>query len=439
MEPLNVFVLGLEEENVDTLLDVPYAAECRFHPLLGQEELLHGEIDIAALLDKAQRHLKGFDGNIDAIVGYWDFPVSIMVPILTSRFGLRGPDLEAVVKCEHKYWSRLEQQKVTDACPRFALVDLDHAERCPEGMRYPMWLKPVKSVDSELAFHVKDDAEFRDAVARIREGVDRMGKPFDHVLRTLDLPPEIAEAGGAACLAEEAMSGARAAVEGYVRDGDIKVYGILDSITYPGESSFLRHQYPSQLPPGTQRRLEDLSQRVIAQIGLNDSTFSIEYFCDPETGDVGLLEINPRHSQSHARLFDQVDGMANHHCMLSLALGRDPSLPYRKGPYALAAKWYLRRFEDGVVRGRATEEEIAQTEREIPGVNIHALVDVGQRLSEIPRAEDSYSHELAHISVAAGDETELREKYDRCVEALAFTFDDGDEDKAGRPTARQGG
>ncbi|MEU5876247.1 ATP-grasp domain-containing protein [Spirillospora sp. NPDC047279] len=425
MEPPNVFVLGLEEENLDVLLDVPYAAECRFHPLLGHKELLYGEIDLAALLDKAQRQLEDFDGSIDAVVGYWDFPVSTMVPILVRRFGLRGPSLEAVLKCEHKYWSRLEQQKVTDAHPRFALLDLDGAERRPEGMRYPMWLKPVKSVDSELAFHVKDDEEFRDAVAQIREGVGRMGEPFDHVLRSLDdLPPEIAAAGGAACLAEEAMSGPRAAVEGYVRDGEITVYGILDSLTYPGRSNFLRHQYPSQLPPGTRHRLEDVSKRVIAQIGLNDATFSIEYFCDPETDDVCLLEINPRHSQAHARLFEQVDGAANHHCMLSLALGRDPSLPYRQGPYALAAKWYLRRFDDGVVRGRATEEEITRAESEIPGVSINPLVEVGQRLSESPRAEDPYSHELAHISVAADDEAELCEKYERCVEALAFTFDD---------------
>jgi biotin carboxylase len=431
MEPVNVFVLGLEEDNFDTLLDVPYADECRFLPLLGREELLYGEIDIAALLDKAQRRLEAFDGSIDAIVGYWDFPVSTMVPILTRRFGLRGPELEAVVKCEHKYWSRLEQRKATDAYPRFALLDLENAERPPEGMRYPMWLKPVKSVDSELAFHVKDDAQFRDAVAHVREGVDRMGRPFDHVLRLLDLPPEIAEAGGAACLAEEAMTGARAAVEGYVRDGDIKVYGILDSITYPGRSSFLRHQYPSQLPAGTQRTLEDVSTRVIAQIGLDNSTFSIEYFCDPETGEVGLLEINPRHSQAHARLFEQVDGMPNHHCMLSLALGRDPSLPYRQGHYDLAAKWYLRRFEDGVVRARATDEEIEQAERDIPGVSIHPMVEVGQRLSEAPQAEDSYSHQLAQISVAAADETELREKYDRCVKALAFDFDDGEGDGDG--------
>ncbi|MFK4273356.1 biotin carboxylase, partial [Streptomyces milbemycinicus] len=85
---------------------------------------------------------------------------------------------------------------------------------------------------------------------------------------------------------------------------------------------------------------------------------SIEYFYDPATDEINLLEINPRHSQSHAELFAYVDGVSNHHCMLSLALGEDPALPYRSGPYTMAAKWYYRWFADGVVHDTPVEEEI---------------------------------------------------------------------------------
>ena len=72
-----------------------------------------------------------FDGRIDAIVGYWDFPVSTLVPILGERYGIRSTSLESVVKCEHKYWSRLEQQKVIDRHPRFGRVDLDSRRPLP--------------------------------------------------------------------------------------------------------------------------------------------------------------------------------------------------------------------------------------------------------------------------------------------------------------------
>jgi hypothetical protein len=208
----DIFVLGLDEQNLKTLRDVPHAEEYRFHPLLSRDELQGGEIPVPELIEKAARKLEEASGRIDAIVGYWDFPVCTITPILCRRFGLASADLEAVVKCEHKYWSRLEQQKVTDAHPRFALLHLDEPVRPPEGLHYPMWIKPVKSYASQLAFRVADDAQFHAAAAEIRAGIGRIGRAFEYILRRLDLPPEIAAAGGGACLVEEALSGAQVTV-----------------------------------------------------------------------------------------------------------------------------------------------------------------------------------------------------------------------------------
>ncbi|QYN40543.1 ATP-grasp domain-containing protein [Pseudonocardia sp. DSM 110487] len=391
-----------------------------FVPVLTDAEMQEGEVSIPDLLDRAIRTLDGRDTPVDAVIGFWDFPISTLVPLLAARYNLHGASLESVVKCEHKYWSRVEQQRVTDAHPRFGLVDLDDP-RLPDGLRYPMWLKPVKSYSSELAFHVSDDRQFADAVAEIRDGIGRLGRPFEWILDQLDLPPEIAEVGGQACLAEEAMTGARAATEGYVHDGEVVVYGVLDSITYPGRSSFLRHQYPSQLPEPVRKRLVELSERVIERVGLNWTTFSVEFFCDPDSGDVSLLEINPRHSQSHAQLFADVDGIANHHAMVELALGRAPDLPHGEGPYEIAAKWYHRRFEDGVLRRGPSPEEVARIEREIPGVRVTPVAREGQRLSEL-LGQDSYSFELTDVIVGARDEAELRAKYERAVSALTYEF-----------------
>ena len=49
--------------------------------------------------------------------------------MLSERYGTRSTSLESVVKCEHKYWSRLEQQKVIDEHPRFGRVDLEAETR----------------------------------------------------------------------------------------------------------------------------------------------------------------------------------------------------------------------------------------------------------------------------------------------------------------------
>lgn len=248
------------------------------------------------------------------------------------------------------------------------------------------------------------------------------------MLDQLELPPEIAVVGGQACLAEEALSGDQMATEGYVFEGEVTVYGVLDSIDYPGSSTFLRHQYPSQCSSDVQQRLADISKRVITQIGLDNSTFSIEFFHDPQTGAINLLEINPRHSQSHAALFHHVDGAPNHHAMLSIALGRDPRLPHRQGRWGIAAKWYHRRFHDSMLLRGPTQEEIERVQREIPGVAVHPVAEEGRRLSDSPKAKDSYSFELTDIVVGAADEADLVDKYERTVAALRYEFDD---DRAG--------
>ncbi|MFJ4879286.1 ATP-grasp domain-containing protein [Streptomyces sp. NPDC088745] len=420
--PQNIFVIGLDEANLPTLRAVPHAAEYVFHPLLTIGELQSGEVSVPDLIDRATRVLDAFEGSVDAIVGYWDFPVSTLVPILAERYGTRSTSLESVVKCEHKYWSRLEQEKVVQEHPKFGRVDLSADEPAvPEGMSFPMWVKPALSYSSELAFGVKDQQEFREAVGAIREGVSRVGRPFEYVLDQLDLPEEMAGVGGQVCLAEESLTGVQVAVEGYVHEGEVVVYGVLDSINYPGSSSFLRHQYPSALPEPVIRRLHDVSKKVMRQIGMDAATFSIEYFYDPQTEALNLLEINPRHSQSHAELFEYVDGVPNHHCMLSLALGRDPRLPHRQGPYRVAAKWYYRWFADGTVRQTPGPEDIARIEREIPGVRIDVVPGEGQRLSDTEQ-QDSYSYEIAHIFTGGDSEDDIRAKYDRAVAALGLDF-----------------
>jgi biotin carboxylase len=418
--PAHVFVLGMDELNLETLRHLD-PDEYAFHELLPKDALIGvDDIDLPALLERAQTRLETADEPVDAIIGYWDFPVSSMLPILCRRFGVPGPPLEAVVKCEHKYWSRLEQRTVIDEVPEFALVDLDDGDGLPPNLQYPVWLKPVKSVSSELAFRVGDRDEWDAAVTQIRDGIGKYGEPFAHVLEQLDdLPPEIAAVGASACLAEEAAEGRQVTVEGYADGEGAHVYGIVDSVRYPDSSSFLRYQYPSGLPEHVQARLAELSERVIERIGLTAITFNIEYFWNPDDDRIRLLEVNPRHSQSHAILFEDVDGLSNHEAMVKLALGRTPSRSPGKGRYAVAAKWFLRAFDDGVVARAPSSAEVDRVEQEVDGVTVRVVPDEGQRLSDLVQ-QDSYSYELAEIMVGARDEAELVAKYECCVQLLPF-------------------
>ena len=78
------------------------------------------EIDFDALLERSRAELDAFDGSVDAIVTHWDFPTSVLGPVLATERGLPAPSLTSLLKCEHKYWSRLEQRRcVPEVVPGF--------------------------------------------------------------------------------------------------------------------------------------------------------------------------------------------------------------------------------------------------------------------------------------------------------------------------------
>jgi hypothetical protein len=419
----NVFVLGMDEHNRQVLENMRDAGRYRFHSLLSFGDIYDGEISFVDALDSAQRKLDSFDGLRDAIIGFWDFPVSSLAPLLRKRYGLPTASIEEVVMCEHKYWSRLVQQQTIDEYPAFALVDPERDLAPPKGLRFPMWVKPVKSFSSVLAFGVADEEAYVEALAKIREGIGWIGEPFDELLEYVDLPPEVAAAGGQACLAEEAITGRQLTVEGYRHRGEVVLYGVVDSVRYDNSPSFQRFQYPSSVPKGVIERLNDISRRLVTQIGLERMTFNIEYFWDPGTDAITLLEINPRHSQSHAELFADVDGMSNHEAMLRLALDRDPDFPRARGRYEVAAKCFVRRFSDGLVRRHPSKEEIQAIQNIVPGTTVDLTAHAGDVLSEM-NEQDSYSYQLASVYIGAADETELMEKFEQVVAALPYEIDD---------------
>jgi len=422
----NIFVLGLDDTNRATLGRLADADQYDFHQLLGRDELQTGTVSVPHLLERAHAVLDAFPGSIDAIVGYWDFPVSMMVPILCDRYGLCSASLTAVVKCEHKYWSRLQQQQVIEECPAFGLIDPhDPQPRLPVPLGYPVWIKPIKSTASQGAHFVENDEQLRNALAQVRVEVERIGGPFNAVLELLDLPPDIAGIDGRACIVEEALTGQQVTVEGYSRGGHVDIYGVVDSVSYPDTPSFLRYEYPSsRVPAHVQERMSEISRRVIVALGLTNSTFNIEYFWDPDSDRLRLLEVNARHSQSHARLFEMVDGVSNHAFMIDLGLNREPRrLVPGAGPFPIAAKWFLRRFSDGVVRRVPTAQEISALVARLPGTTVEVLFSVGDRLSN-GEGEDSFSFVLAEIVTGGRDQQDLLDRYDKCVRSLPFEIDD---------------
>lgn len=435
----NVFVLGLDDFNHAALSQSRDAEHIRFHPLLSHPEVQGADaypVDVA--LEKCRERLRSYPGRIDAIMGYWDFPVTLLLPLLAREFGVPAPSFESIVRCEHKYWCRREGRRmVPDHTPTFRVVDpFDEESLNALDLDTPYWIKPIKSADAELAFRVREPKDLQRFLPQIRERIGRFSEPFDHLLQYGDLPEEVARINGRHCLAEEELSGRQCTVEGYVHDGTVHVHGIIDSYRYPGVSSFLRYEYPSRLAHRFQERLAGVSRRIIEGAGLDQSTWNIEFFVDERSGEAGVLEVNPRLSQSHSDMFRLVDGASNLEIAVALALGQKPEFPRGEGPYAAASKFYLRVFRDATVSRVPSPREIARIEERFPGTRINVTVEEGARLSDL-WGQDSYSYRLADIHMGASSPRRLLEKFRACRDVLPFEFDREAPDLAPLPMRRR--
>lgn len=422
----NIFVIGLDDHNRAELRTLRGAESIQFHSLLPVEEVKQTDRHaMDTLMGKAEAQLDAFDGSIDAIIGFWDFPVSLMVPLLCERHGTIGPSLESVLKCEHKYWNRLEQRRwLGPHVPRVNPVDpFADDPFATVDLAFPFWLKPVKAYSSLLGFRVEDRTDFDRAMAAVRRGIGRFAEPFNYFLSRVSPPEEVANVDGYWCVAEEISRGAQCTQSGFACQGDIHTYGLIDTHYYPAADSIFRFRYPSDFSPDMERKMAEISTNIMARIGVENTPFNVEYFYDRDQDRLQILEINPRISQSLADLYAKVDGVSNHQVVVDVAIGRRPEVRRGEGPHGVAAKFLHRVFRDGIVRRVPDERDLRKVQGAFPGTVVQVTVAPGQRLSELG-GQDSYSYKLAMIYMGAGDEETLLENYNRCVEMLNFEIDE---------------
>ncbi len=421
----NVFIIGLDDFNLSMIKQVKNAENYNFIGLLDIHSLIDsGQYRLQDMLDLADMQLRAFDGSIDAIVGYTDFPVSTMVPILCERFKVPGPSLESVLKCEHKYWSRLEQkQAIPESIPAFTPFDPFNDQALEKiDLKFPFWIKPVKSTASQLGFRINSKKDFLRAINILREKIG-LFKPFDYLLDIVKLPPEVARVNSSHCVAEEIISGRQCTLEGYVHNGKVRTYGIIDSIREPNRTTFARYQYPSRLPRNVQKEMARITERVMTHIGFDHSAFNVEFFWNERKDKIWFLEINTRIPQSHSDLFAKVDGVSNHQIMLDVALNQAPWFPKRQGRFKLAGKFFLREYQDKLITGIPSKEDLEDISLKLPGTLIDLQGKVGMKLSDIPE-QDSYSYATAFVYLGADSQKELVDKFQHCREMLKFQFQD---------------
>ncbi|MCU0774130.1 MAG: hypothetical protein MUC74_06385 [Ideonella sp.] len=169
-------------------------------------------------------------------------------------------------------------------------------------------------------------------------------EPFDRVCRH-----RLPEAGSAhRMLLEEPvpLHVPQYNLDGWVADGEVHALGVVDAVMYPGTRAFMRWDTPSRLAPEVQSRALDVARRFLGAIGYRHGFFNLEFFHDPATDRLSVIECNPRLASQFGDLYRRTLGTDPHAMAVALALGEDPLAVPRGSPTAgIASSLVYRSFD----------------------------------------------------------------------------------------------
>jgi ATP-grasp domain len=352
---------------------------------------------------------------LQGVVSTDDYPGSSLAAAIARELCLPGVAPGVNLRCQHKYYSRLDQQRFApQAVPAFQLCEEGYP--APRSLPYPVFMKPVKSFFSVGAYRVGSDAE----LFRLREKADlgaAFYRPFATLLKEyagLDL--------GTNTIVEDLLQGAQVTIEGYAQHGRVHIVGVVDSIMFPNTLSFQRFEYPSALPAAVQDRMAAVARAVMGGIGFHHGLFNIEMMYDATSDSIRIIEINPRMASQFADLYEKVDGTNTYEVLVDLALGVTPTLKRRQGDHRFAASCVLRTFENALVARVPDAREIEQVHALYPDARIEVLATPGRRLSQ--EMQDGSSYRYGIVSLGGRDRDDVAAMFERCRTMLNFALTD---------------
>ena len=337
---------------------------------------------------------------------------ALAAALLAERMGWPGTSVEAVLACQHKLHAREVLQKV---CPeanlKFSALDCAYGEPVPPGLHYPLFVKPIKAAFSVLAATVNNQTQLQ---AHTRFGpwelwvIRHLVEPFERIASQ-----RLPQAGTAhRLLLEEPVRGLQYNMDGYVFDGALREIGIVQAVMYPGTEAFMRFDYPCALARSVHEQAMEVARKFLGAIGFTHGMFNMEFFHDPTTGKLTVIEFNPRMAPQFSDLYRRVDGIDLHRMALELAWGRDPGLlPCVRSVSGAASSFVYRIFDSATpVHMPKPAQKAAFAEAFPDGL-----------LLEFPKPDGSMrrdfkwlgSYRYAIIHLGGADKLDLRQRCER--------------------------
>lgn len=264
---------------------------------------------------------------------------ALAAALVAERLGLPGTRPEAVIAAQHKLHARAVLERVApEANLHFAPLEARYGGPVPDGLAYPVFVKPVKAAFSVLAREVDSHAELHRHTRFGRRElwiIRRLVEPFERVARS-----RLPGAGSAhRMMLEEPLPPATPQynLDGWVFNGRVHLLGVVDAVMHPGTNAFMRWEVPSRLDAAVQQRALDVARRFLGAIGFTHGFFNLEFFHDPASDRLAVIEFNPRLASQFCDLYRRVLGVDPFAMLAALSVGDDPRTLARGVPTAGAA------------------------------------------------------------------------------------------------------
>ncbi len=339
---------------------------------------------------------------------------ALAAALVAEAAGLPGTRPEAILACQHKLHARRVLQQV---CPQanvgFAELDAEYGGDIPPDVAYPTYVKPVKAAFSVLARHVPDAQSLHRHTRFGRRElwvIRHLVEPFERVARR-----RLPQAGSAhRLLLEEPIQAPQYCLDGYMVKGRMHVLGVVDAVMYPGTQAFMRWETPSRLDAAVQARAADVAQRFLSAVGFDHGLFNMEFFHDPVTDRLAVIEFNPRLASQFGDLYRRTLGVDPHAIGLALATGADPSsVPQTRPTAGRAASVVYRSFDPTqAVPAMPTVQQRSRLASEFPDAMLFTYPKSRHGVARDFKWLGSHRYGIVHLG--GRDDGDL---YRRCVAA----------------------
>ena len=344
-----------------------------------------------------------------AVVSHHEQFGALAAAMLAERMGWPGTPVEAVLACQHKIHARQVLERV---CPeanlRFAPLDAEYGGPVPDGLIYPLFVKPVKAAFSVLARTVANQADLH---THTRFGawelwvIRRLVEPFERVARQ-----RLPEAGTAhRMMIEEPIHARQYNLDGYVCKGEVREIGFVDAVMYPGTQSFMRFEAPSRLDTAVRKRALDVARRFLAAINFTHGAFNMEFFHDEASGRLAVIEVNPRLASQFGDLYQRTTGHDPHELSLWQAHGRDPEgMPKREAAFGAAASFVYRTFPGETAPPMPSGAQQARLQERFPDAVLLTFPKTPSQIARDYKWLGSYRHGILHLGGRNADDLHAR-------------------------------